>query len=130
MGKRQVRQHQFPETISLFQVRIAGQDETIDTCLPVFLDTRLDLFGVADERWQERPLACVVLRPEATASAGDLRRFLEDRVARWWLPERWAMIDEVPKTSVGKFDKKVLRSRLAEGAIQVVEEGAPPTGQR
>jgi fatty-acyl-CoA synthase len=88
------------------------------------------VIGVADERWQERPLACVVLREGTTAKTGDLRRFLEERVARFWVPERWALIDEVPKTSVGKFDKKVLRSRLAEGAIQVTEEGAPSAAKR
>jgi fatty-acyl-CoA synthase len=42
-------------------------------------------------------------------------------VSRWWLPERWVFVDEVPKTSVGKFDKKVLRSRFAEGALEVIE---------
>jgi fatty-acyl-CoA synthase len=88
------------------------------------------VIGVADERWQERPLACVVLRPGTTAKACDLRSFLEDRVARFWVPERWAMIDEVPKTSVGKFDKKVLRGRLAEGAIRVIEESAPSEAKR
>jgi fatty-acyl-CoA synthase len=45
---------------------------------------------------------------------------LRGEVARWWLPERWAFIDEVPKTSVGKFDKKVLRARYADGALDVV----------
>ena len=77
--------------------------------------------GVPDERWQERPLACVVLRPGAPATADTLQAFLAERVARWWLPERWTFIAEVPKTSVGKFDKKVLRARYAEGALRVVE---------
>jgi fatty-acyl-CoA synthase len=88
------------------------------------------VIGVPDERWQERPLACVVLRPGTGAQPCDLRSFLADRVARFWVPERWALIDEVPKTSVGKFDKKVLRVRLAEGAIQVIEEGAPSAAKR
>jgi fatty-acyl-CoA synthase len=48
-----------------------------------------------------------------------LRAFLADRVPRWQLPERWALITEVPKTSVGKFDKKVLRSRYAAGDLPV-----------
>src|SRR3954471_4452943 len=55
--------------------------------------------GVPAERWDERPLACVVLRPGATVSPDDLRTFLSDRVAKWWLPERWAFVDEIPKTS-------------------------------
>ena len=52
----------------------------------------------------------------------ELTRLREaDQVARFWLPERWTFIDEVPKTSVGKFDKKVIRSRYAEGTYDVVE---------
>jgi fatty-acyl-CoA synthase len=44
-----------------------------------------------------------------------------DKVARWWLPERWTFVDEVPKTSVGKFDKKLIRSRYADQEYDVVE---------
>jgi fatty-acyl-CoA synthase len=77
------------------------------------------VIAVPDERWQERPLCCVVLRPDATASAQELRDFLADRVAKWWLPERWAFVESVPKTSVGKFDKKVLRAQYAEGDLDV-----------
>ncbi|HEU4360057.1 MAG TPA: long-chain fatty acid--CoA ligase, partial [Mycobacterium sp.] len=69
--------------------------------------------GVPDERWQERPLAVVVARDGTTASAGELRAFLADKVVRWWLPERWAFADEIPRTSVGKYDKKAIRSRYA-----------------
>ncbi len=79
--------------------------------------------GVPDERWQERPLACVVVKPGAEVSCEALRAFLAERVARWWLPERWSFIAEVPKTSVGKFDKKVLRARYADGMLEVVEIG-------
>ena len=75
--------------------------------------------GVPDERWDERPLACVVLTDGGSASAEDLKSYLEPRVAKWWLPERWTFIDEVPKTSVGKFDKKVLRAQHAEDALTV-----------
>ena len=75
--------------------------------------------GVPDERWDERPLACVVLKEGENASVDDLKGFLSDRVAKWWLPERWAFIEEVPKTSVGKFDKKVLRAKYAEGELEV-----------
>ena len=77
------------------------------------------VIGVPDERWQERPLACVVSKPGADLSAEALQAFLAERVARWWVPERFAFITEVPKTSVGKFDKKVLRARYAEGALEV-----------
>ena len=79
------------------------------------------VIGVPDPRWDERPLACVVLREGSAANAVSLREFLCGRVAKWWIPERWAFVDAIPKTSVGKFDKKVLRARQQEGAIAVVE---------
>ena len=71
-----------------------------------------------DERWAERPLCCVVLREGSDVGAEELLEHLRGRVAKWWLPDEFAFIDEVPKTSVGKFDKKVLRSRLAQGELQ------------
>ena len=77
--------------------------------------------GVPDDRWQERPLAAVVLREDSTTTAPQLRDYLRDKVVRWWLPERWTFVDEVPRTSVGKFDKKVIRSRYADDAYDVVE---------
>ncbi|REJ74188.1 MAG: fatty acid--CoA ligase [Acidobacteria bacterium] len=73
--------------------------------------------GVPDERWDERPLACVVA--DDGVSAEELRQYLAERVAKWWLPERWTFIEEVPKTSVGKFDKKVLRARYGDGDLKV-----------
>lgn len=77
--------------------------------------------GVPDDQWDERPLACVVPAQGAGLDPDDLRRYLAERVAKWWLPERWAAIDEVPKTSVGKFDKKVLRRQYADGELDVIE---------
>jgi fatty-acyl-CoA synthase len=78
--------------------------------------------AVPDERWQERPLAVVVVNEGAEVCAKDLRDFLGDKVVRWWLPERWAFIEEVPLTSVGKFDKKTIRARYAEDAYDVIEQ--------
>jgi fatty-acyl-CoA synthase len=71
-----------------------------------------------DERWQERPLACVVRKEGSEVSGDDLIEHLRPRVAKWWLPDEISFIDEVPKTSVGKFDKKVLRRRLEEGDLE------------
>jgi fatty-acyl-CoA synthase len=71
-----------------------------------------------DERWAERPLCCVVLREGASTSAQELVEHLRGRVAKWWLPDEFAFVGEVPKTSVGKFDKKVLRGRLTEGTLE------------
>jgi fatty-acyl-CoA synthase len=71
-----------------------------------------------DERWAERPLCCVVLREGASTTADELVEHLHGRVAKWWLPDEFAFVAEVPKTSVGKFDKKVLRARLTDGTLE------------
>ncbi len=74
------------------------------------------VIAIPDERWGERPLACVVVAEGAELDADEIRRFLADRVAKWWIPERIEFIDEVPKTSVGKFSKQSLRARFAAPA--------------
>ncbi|MDR2985858.1 MAG: long-chain-fatty-acid--CoA ligase, partial [Nocardiopsaceae bacterium] len=79
------------------------------------------VIGVADEKWGERPLATVVLAAGATTTAADLRAYLAERVPRWQLPERWAFISEVPKTSVGKFAKTRIRDAYAHGDYEVIE---------
>ena len=71
-----------------------------------------------DERWAERPLCCVVLREGASATAPELVEHLRGRVAKWWLPDEFAFLTEIPKTSVGKFDKKVLRGDLDQGTLE------------
>jgi fatty-acyl-CoA synthase len=83
------------------------------------------VIGVPDERWHERPLACVVRRPGSTIGAEELRTYLWERVARFWVPERFAFIDQVPRTGVGKFDKKELRVRFAAGGLDVWVGPAP-----
>ncbi len=75
------------------------------------------VIGIPDDKWTERPLACVVTSGDVDASA--LAKYLDGKVASWQVPENWTFIDEVPKTTVGKFDKKVLRARYAEGALDV-----------
>lgn len=77
------------------------------------------VIGVPDEKWDERPLACIVRNEGATVTADDLRAYLSDKIAKWWLPERWTFVPEIPKTSVGKFDKKVLRAKHAEAALEI-----------
>ncbi|WP_405658307.1 long-chain fatty acid--CoA ligase [Streptomyces sp. RK9] len=77
--------------------------------------------AVPDTKWGERPLATVVLKEDATADYAALRDFLATRVAKWQLPERWAIVPAVPKTSVGKFDKKVLRRQYAAGELDVTQ---------
>jgi fatty-acyl-CoA synthase len=73
--------------------------------------------GVTSTKWGERPLACVVMKPGATLDKAALLAFLEPRVAKWWLPDDVVEIEEVPKTSVGKFSKKTLRDRFADTVV-------------
>ncbi len=79
--------------------------------------------AVPDDTWGERPLAAVVPAGPAAADFARLRAFLAERIPRWQLPERWTGIDAVPKTSVGKFDKKVLRARYARNELDVTHLG-------
>jgi acyl-CoA synthetase (AMP-forming)/AMP-acid ligase II len=94
----------------------------LENCLVAHPDVvEAAVVGVPDERWQERPLAVVVANEGSGVTAGDLRNFLADKVVRWWLPERWTFVDEIPRTSVGKYDKKTIRSRYADDVYQVSE---------
>jgi fatty-acyl-CoA synthase len=84
------------------------------------------VIAMADEHWGERPMACVVARQGSGLDADGLRHFLADRVAKWWLPDRIEFIEQVPKTSVGKVDKKQLRARYApQAAPQRSEDPGP-----
>ena len=71
------------------------------------------VIGVPHEKWSERPLACVVVRPGEELTKDEVLAFLEDKVAKWWLPDDVVFVDEIPKTSVGKFSKKDLRDKFA-----------------
>ncbi len=83
------------------------------------------VIAVPDAKWSERPLVCVVPTPGASPTADELLAYLLDRVPRWWLPEKWAFVDEIPKTSVGKFDKKVIRAKYAQGDYTVQTVALP-----
>ena len=86
------------------------------------------VIGVPDPKWEERPFVCVTLAPGATATAPELLAFLDGKVARWWLPERWAFVDALPKTSVGKLDKKDLRRRYDADELAVDDLRITRTG--
>jgi fatty-acyl-CoA synthase len=77
------------------------------------------VIGIPDEKWDERPLASVVVREGASLTPTELREFLSKDFAKWQLPDSWAFIDEVPRTSVGKFDKKVIRKWYADEEISI-----------
>jgi fatty-acyl-CoA synthase len=71
------------------------------------------VIAVPDDKWGERPLAAVVLREGLAATSDELREFLAPRFAKWWLPDRIELVEEIPKTSVGKFRKTALREQFA-----------------
>jgi fatty-acyl-CoA synthase len=84
---------------------------------PAVLDAAV--VGIPDERWGERPLAVLAFRPGQSVDPEDLRQFLTGKVPSFWLPESWAIVLAIPKTSVGKQDKKAIRQLQAEGRLEV-----------
>ncbi|MCV2490554.1 long-chain fatty acid--CoA ligase [Geodermatophilus sp. YIM 151500] len=81
--------------------------------------------GIPHPKWDERPLACVVLKEGQTATEQDILDHVRPLVAKWWLPDAVEFIDEVPKTSVGKFSKKDLRARFAGYELPNAPAGTP-----
>ncbi|BDH55395.1 long-chain fatty acid--CoA ligase [Tsukamurella sp. PLM1] len=77
--------------------------------------------AVPDEKWDERPFVLAVVKDPADADAEKQRAFLTDLLPKWQIPERWAFVAEVPKTSVGKFDKKLIRAEYADGTYTVID---------
>ncbi|MFT4289421.1 long-chain fatty acid--CoA ligase [Nocardioides sp.] len=75
------------------------------------------VISVPDPKWEERPLACVVVRDGETVTPEELREHLLARVARWWVPERFVFVSDIPRTGVGKFNKRALRASVATGEL-------------
>jgi fatty-acyl-CoA synthase len=75
------------------------------------------VIGVSHPKWGERPLACVVCKPGETLTKDEVLSYLDGRIAKWWTPDDVVFIDEVPKTSVGKFSKKDLRAKFADHVL-------------
>jgi fatty-acyl-CoA synthase len=78
------------------------------------------VIGVIHPKWGERPLACVVVKPGETLTKEEVLGYLDGRIAKWWTPDDVVFIDEVPKTSVGKFSKKDLRTRFEDHVLPTV----------
>jgi fatty-acyl-CoA synthase len=76
------------------------------------------VIAIPHPKWVERPMACVVVKAGETLTAEEVISHLEPRVAKWWLPDAVEFIDEVPKTSVGKFSKKTLREKFGGYQVQ------------
>jgi fatty-acyl-CoA synthase len=75
------------------------------------------VIAIPDPKWMERPLACIVLQDNETITVEDIRQFLSNEFASYQLPDKIVILKEIPKTSVGKFDKKEMRKRYAEGTL-------------
>jgi fatty-acyl-CoA synthase len=75
------------------------------------------VIAVPDPKWDERPLAVVVLREGAVATPEELREFLAPHFAKWWLPDAYEFVAEIPKTAVGKFRKTALREQFATPSV-------------
>jgi fatty-acyl-CoA synthase len=79
------------------------------------------IIGVPHPKWQERPLACIAVVPGQSVTAEEIREFLKDKVkAVWWIPDEFVFLSEIPKTSVGKFNKRELRKLFAEGQLKSI----------
>jgi fatty-acyl-CoA synthase len=75
------------------------------------------VIAMPDEKWQERPLAVVVFKSGQTATDEELREHLIGKFAKWWLPDKFEFVDEIPKTAVGKFKKTALREQFAQAPV-------------
>ena len=69
--------------------------------------------GIPSKKWDERPVAVIVPTDGATPTLESLHEFLAPNFAKWWLPDELVIVEEIPKTSVGKIDKKTIRANLA-----------------
>ena len=76
------------------------------------------VIAIPDDKWAERPLAVIVLKEGQTATDEQLREHLAPKFAKWWLPDRFEFVDEIPKTSVGKFKKTALREQFAQDRVE------------
>ena len=76
------------------------------------------VIAIPHERWVERPLACVVLENGSDLTAEKIRNFLANKFAKWWLPDAVEFIDEIPRTSTGKFQKTTLRERFTGNVLE------------
>lgn len=83
------------------------------------------VIAVPDERWTERPLACVVVEPDAKIDARQLAEWLAPRLVKWWIPEEYCFVEAIPRTSTGKLDKKRLRGQLANGELPERHQTVP-----
>jgi fatty-acyl-CoA synthase len=73
--------------------------------------------AVPDAKWSERPLLVVVRKPGSPLTSEDVRSYLSNKIAKWWMPDEVVFVEELPHTATGKVSKKTLRERYASGAL-------------
>ena len=83
------------------------------------------VIAVPDERWHERPLAVVVLKRGADATPAQLRQHLAAKFVKWWLPDQFEFVSEIPRTATGKFQKAALRRRYRDQQDASERQGSP-----
>ena len=74
--------------------------------------------GIAHPKWDERPILVVVKAPGTEVSADEIRAFLADKVAKWWLPDAAEFVDAIPHTGTGKISKKDLREQFRDYRLE------------
>ncbi len=80
------------------------------------------VIGMPDPKWDERPMLIVQLRAGAHATAEDYRKYLEDKIAKWWMPDEIKFVESIPLGATGKVDKKVLRRMYVDNAARTAAE--------
>jgi fatty-acyl-CoA synthase len=85
--------------------------------------TEAIVVAVPDDHWGERPLAAVSLRKDSDVTLEELHAFLAQHIDTWMMPERWATVAAIPKTSMGKYDKRSLQAQYKQGRLDVVHLG-------
>ncbi len=78
------------------------------------------MIGVAHPKWDERPLLIVVLKPGKTATREELLKYLDGKIAKWWMPDDVVFVDEIPHTATGKIQKSVLREKFGSYRLPTV----------
>ncbi len=79
------------------------------------------VIAVPHPRWQERPLAVIVRKPNAEVSREELQSYLAPKFVNWWLPDDYVFVEQIPRTSTGKFLKSVLRDQFRDHVLSRVE---------
>jgi fatty-acyl-CoA synthase len=80
------------------------------------------VIGVAHPKWDERPLLIVVLKPGQTATKDEILKYLTGKIAKWWMPDDVAFVDEIPHTATGKIQKITLRQRFGSYRLPTAAE--------